>query len=354
MTTRHKIIFLGLLAIMISIIAYTPIRTGMIETSYQKSMIAASHKISLSLEHFEKDRKVKDKDLTKFFMAVKKQYKNIALIAISDNKNSVLMAGKNEKYIDSMTLFDSIIDTFTNGDFKIDRNNDFIIRYFNQKRFYVFVRFVNNAKMLMIFPYKIGANIIIQLILEILLITTLLVIITSLIYIKQKRKEAPYNVTHKKIISKLKREKHIHRNDSEISEKISDSAYGFLNKYVFEFFEHLKTEYRPENVSLYLKNKETSTLEKMFELEGETFIKAKGSGIGTMDIDEDVVEELTKSSIFIQDKGKKITFPLLYKKNLIGIIKIVREKEIIGPEVKGIKSQLQLIVKPISQYLMLD
>ncbi|MCP4761331.1 MAG: hypothetical protein GY870_06090, partial [archaeon] len=194
MSSKQKFIILSSLITLIIIIIYTPIRTGMIETDYMKSLISSSKKIALSLERFEKEKNLKNKNLTKFCKLVKGKFPNIALIIISDKENRELKVGKNNKYIKTNKTFDSIIESFRNDEFKIHENSEFIIRYFNQIKFYLFVKNLKSGKILMIFPYKLSNKLFIVLILEILLIIIISIIITSFIYIKQ-RKELPLDET---------------------------------------------------------------------------------------------------------------------------------------------------------------
>jgi hypothetical protein len=92
----------------------------------------------------------------------------------------------------------------------------------------------------------------------------------------------------------------------------------------------------------------------MYELKSKTFIKADSSAISSLDINTEISDELKKSSVFIQDQGRKITLPIIYKKSLIGTIILSRENSFKGPEINAVKSHLTLVAKPVGQYLQFD
>lgn len=354
MTARHKIILSGSLLLIIFIVIFAPIRTGKIETGYIKSLVSAGNKITVLFEEYEKEKNIKDKNLSKFCLEIKEKYPLIALIAISDDKKNLLVAGKNDSYIQKSSIYDSIIDKFLNDQYKTGGGNNFLIRYFDQTRFYIFVRNTTGGKLLIIFPYKLPGKTIVQVILEIVLIIIIALAATAAVYLRQKRKEAPYNAAHLKIISKLRKEKTFNKNSAEIIKRVSDSALNYLNEYIYELFEHLSSIYQPAGISLFLLNKETAKLDKMYELKSKTFIKADGSAISTIDINNEIGEELKKSSVFIQDQGRKVTLPIIYKKSLLGTVILQRENSFKGPEINAVKSHLALAAKPVGQYLQFE
>ena len=212
MTFKRKNIITCFIVTLLIIFIYIPLRTGLLEQQFIKSIISTSEKIILSLSSFEKDKKLQDKDLTKFYTLIKDKYPTIALIAAADKKNKILKAIKNEKYIKSNITFDAIIEGFTRDEFKVYKKNDFIIRYFDQNRFYIFINNITGGKLLIVFPYKLTIKLIIQLILEILLISILAIILTAFIFIKINKKSKDDNENQisfikKDITKKVKPEK---------------------------------------------------------------------------------------------------------------------------------------------------
>ncbi len=184
MTSKRKNIITCFIVTLLIIFIYIPLRTGLLEQQFIKSIISISDKIILSLSSFEKDKKLQNKDLTKFYTLIKDKYPTIALIAAADKKNKILKAIKNEKYIKSNITFDAIIESFTRDEFKVYKKNDFIIRYFDQNRFYIFINKITGGKLLIVFPYKLTIKLIIQLVLEILLISIFSTILLQLFLLK--------------------------------------------------------------------------------------------------------------------------------------------------------------------------
>lgn len=348
MTVRQKIIALGALSALIAVIIFIPLRTGVMEKNYIKSLVADTHEIAGALEKYEKEKSIENKNLRKFCETVSKEYPDLSVIDIA-NKNDRLMEGKRGSF--PARVWEDIRERFINDELEIKGDKGYLIRYFEGKRYYIFIRKFNQGRILTVFPYRLSKKMVVQLFLEIFLVVIIFMLATALIYLRQKKKEAPYNSVHYKIISRLKKEKSVNKDNEKIKQKISDSASDHFNDYVYDLFLHISSKYSSSDISLFLSNKRTGKLDKMYEFNKKTFIKADGKGISSMDIDNEIGDELKKSSIFVQERGKKITFPIIYRKSLLGVITITRENAFSGPEINAVKSHLFLTARPIGQYL---
>ncbi|MBN2401900.1 MAG: hypothetical protein JXN64_05835 [Spirochaetes bacterium] len=364
MTSKKKNIITCLFITLLIIFIYIPLRTGLLEKQFIKAIILTSEKIVLSISSFEKDKKLHDKDLSKYYSLIKDKFPSIALIAAADKKNKILKAMKNEKYIRSNITFDAMIEGFIRDEFKVYKKNDFVIRYYDQNRFYIFINNITGGKLLIVFPYKLSLKLIIQLILEILLITIFSIIITALISIKLNKKAKTSNgktagFIKKESVKKIKPDKT--GKDKKISEHKdtgrepdkSTLNLDYLTGYVYDLFNYISGEYNSEVVSFYLLSEDQSRLNKIFELKGKALIKIDDSEFNSMSINRGITEELKNSSTILQEKGKKVTLPVLYRNILLGIITIYRDKEFKGPEINDIALQLKNIAKPLGEHILL-
>lgn len=331
---------------------------GKIEKEHIKSLITASENIMLSLATYEKKEKLKEKNLSDFCSSIQKKYPEIALIAIADNK-SRLMEGKNNELISDSKTYDSIIDSFINNEFKKEGGRDFLIRYYGQSRFYVFVKDVLDGKFLVIFPYRLSFKYMVQLILEILLIIICTIIISAIFYIHLRRsglisdepgRPAGMIKENKKSVFLTGKGKKADKTSGKISSLTLDS----LNDYIFQLFNIISSKYSPDIISLYLFNNEEKILYKVYELKGQAFIKIESSETDSIDIRNEIGEELKRSSTLIVDKGRKITLPITHRDSLLGAIIIINNKSFTGPEINDIKSNLKIIARPLSDFLLLN
>jgi hypothetical protein len=367
MTSKRKNIITCIIITLLIIFIYIPLRTGLLEQQFVKTIISTSDKIILLISSFEKDKKLQDKNLTKFYSSIKDKYPSIALIAAADKKNKILKAMKNDKYIKSNITFDAIMDSFTRDEFKVYKKNDSVIRYYDQNRFYIFINNITGGKLLLVFPYKLTLKLIIQLILEILLISIFSVIITAFVFIKINSRsknagEKPISFIKKEISKNEKTGKANQKDDtntrddnrtSKEPEKLNLNL-DYLTGYVYDLFNYISGEYKSQSISFYLLSEDQSKLNKVFELKGKALIKIDNTEFNSTDLNRGILEELRNSSIVLQEKGKRVTLPLLYRNILLGVINIYRETEFKGPEINDIKSQLKNIAKPLGEHILLS
>ncbi|MFH0977255.1 MAG: hypothetical protein V1874_15860 [Spirochaetota bacterium] len=364
MTNKKRNIIASSIVTLIIIFIYVPIRTGLMEQQYIKSITASAEKIVISLSSFEKEKKLQNKDLTKFYSIIKEKYP-VALIAVADKKNKILKAGKDDKAIKSNTAFDSIIDSFVTDEFKIFKNNDFLIRYYEQDRFYIFPRNITGGKLLILFPYKLGMKLIIQLILEIFLIAVFSIIITAMVFIKINKKKSKQLNDKKNIFSKTERKPGKQKKQENVIIKAKEKSepekadgirpnLDALSGFVYEAFEYISREYNSDSVSLYLLDEANSKLNKTFELNGNVLIKIDNAELNVINLNRELMDELKNSSIIMQGKGRKVTIPVLFKNVLFGIISITRDTEFRGPEINDIKSRIKILAKPLGEQILLS
>jgi hypothetical protein len=353
MTSKGKNILTCLVIILLIIFIYIPVRTGLLEKQFIKSVINSTEKIILSVSTFENEKKLKDKDLSRFYTLMQNKY-SLAMISIADKQNQILKAGKNDKYIVTNAVFDSIIDSFTRDEFKSDKKNDFTMRYFEQRRFYIFQRYISEGKILLVYPYSLSTRMMIQLALEMLLIAIIAVIVTAFYAMQKNRKThelndldysfiradekentSPLEEPKTEVPKKIKPEKKIKKQKSRLDiDKISDIFY--------EQFTYISGKYKPSNISFYIMDRNSSEFNKIFELKGKSFIKIKDGEFNSIKMNKGIITELEKSSIIYLDKGKNITIPVICADKLTGIATVIRDREFKGPEITDIKSRVKI------------
>lgn len=372
MTTKRKNIIIACVVSLILIFIYIPLRSGFLEQQFVRSVSSSADKIVISISSFEKDKNLPEKDLSKFYTSIKDKHP-IALVAIADKKNKILKAGKNDLYIKSNKSFDSIIDSFIRDEFKLNKKNDFIIRYYDQDRFYIFVKQLTSGKMLLVYPFKLGIINIIQFILEITLVVLISIIIMTIIFIyKNKRLKDTDTIELMPIKRDFQKEPEINVINGKDQKSVWQNIFNkedrikimetekekvnldLLSSVVFELFTYISSTYYSDSISLFVVDENASKLDKVFELKGKAFIKIDDPEFNSISMNHEIIDELKNSSIILLEKGRKVNIPVLYRNALLGIITITKEKEFKGPEINNIKEQLKKIIKPLSEYILLN
>ena len=366
MTSKGKNIITCFIITLLIVFIYIPLRTGFLEQQFIKSIILTSDKVILSISSFEKNIKLQDKNLEKFFKVIKDKYPAVALIAAADKNNKVLKAGKSDKYIKSNSTFDTIIDNFVRNEFKISKKNDFVIRYYDQNRFYIFINNIAGGKLLLVYPFKLSIKLIVQLILEILLISIFSIIVTALIFIKINKRpktsdEVAVGFIKKDVIKKSKPKKEFKKENEILRENTDETKQpdklnlnlDYLSGYVYDLFNYISETYRAESVSFYLLSEDQSKLNKIFELKGKALIKIDDMEFNIIQVNRELIDELKNSSIILQEKGNKVTIPILYRNVLFGVLYVYRDKAFKGPEINDISLQIKNIAKPLGEHILL-
>ncbi|MDY6933247.1 MAG: hypothetical protein SVZ03_03380 [Spirochaetota bacterium] len=351
MISKRLIIISSVLITLFILFIYIPFRTNLLEKKSLKSLISSSKRITIAYNAFEKGKNIQRKNLYNLIEQTQKEYSNLEIIAFIEKNNTILMQGKNDENIKDNETFDSIMDSFIKGEYIIDKGNEYITRYFNQMKYYIFVKDITDGKILMIFPYKLSRALVIQLLLEISLIIIISIISTSLVYIHNKKLASSEETPHSYInISKM----NTNRANRKKTKAAFNMAMDSLNDYCFELFTTISSQYSLQSISLYLMNKKTQQLNKTYELKGNSYISINSSNFDSIDIQNEMSEELKKSAIIILENGKKLILPILYDSTLLGIISIIRESGFRGKEINTMRAQLSDIGKPLSEYLLFN
>jgi GGDEF domain-containing protein len=352
MSPRKKIVILWFIITLISIIVYSSIRIEGLEKEYVQGLVTASNRIGISLQNYQKDEALIKKDLPKFFQLLNRKYKNLGLIAIADQENRILNVNKNNRYFESNELLEEVIRDFQSGELTGQRGKPYLIRYYNQIRFYVFLQKVYEGNVLILFPYMIDRRAKTKMVLEILLIIVSYIILFAFIYLYLQKTGRIGADDHYRIAN-FERRREIHREKPEAGkaiEPIGDS----IGKSVYELFNSIASNFRADRIELYILKEHKNRLEKKFELKEKAFFTIDATDFDSIAIDNEIGEELKNASIFVMESGKKITIPVLFRNTLIGAVLIIRETGFSGREINDIKIELEDISKVLSDYILLN
>ena len=354
MNTKNKIALSGIVITAILLFTYIAFRYGMIEKEYVSGLSPLTDRIALQLAEFEKEKDVRDRDLSRFLKIVSGRYRPIALLALSDRSGGFLAAGKNARYITSTETFDSILAGFTRGDFEHAKNGRHLVRYFDQMKFYLFLKETPAGNMLLAYPFRLQGKLLVKLLLELLLLVLLAVIFTTSYYLFLVRRgivdgEAAYTM-----VPVLPGKKEVLQEGRRAAKAAAKAAEVSLQSYVFDLFSHVASRYAAHSMALSVMNKSSSALEKMFELKGETFIRVDSPGKDAVHVESEIGDELKRSSIMVLDKGRKLVIPVLYRNSLLAALHLAREAPFRGPEIGEIRASAERITGPLSEYLVVN
>ncbi|MCP4137783.1 MAG: hypothetical protein GY754_42875 [bacterium] len=384
MTTKFKIIFCGFLLTIISIAAFLFIMKVYIEKGYIEQYSEAAQGITnqyslLKAAPIRKKRVKKGRRsvpsvhnrssrdfplpvLRSFINKMLEQNPDLALMAIADANHTILADDKNDSFITTARLYNSIIRGFTNGQLNIKQGETFTKHTFPYKKkdkltCYIFINDVKNKKLLMVFPYKPGKDKIIRVVLGIALIIIIFIILSTVAFMvftsPPKKEDDDKVIVADNIISLKPGDRAMETSANKASIDTSNSAARSLNSYVYSLFQKIQTQYNPESISLYLKDG-TDKLSKSYELKGKSFIKIDSSTFDIIDTSSDIGLELKKAATMIMEKGKKVIIPVIFNNDLIGVVSLTSGPELSGAHIKDIKSSIMSIAGNLSDFLVIN
>ncbi len=330
MSIKTKVAVAGIITTTVLLFAYVSFRSGTIEGEYLKTLVIQTDRITVAFAGFEKDKALAARNLGQFLAETNREHANMAFIAVADDANRVLAGGKNDRYISDRKLFDEISGAFTRGDLTPRKGAGYTVRYFEQTKFYIFIKETPSGRLLIAFPYKLRGKLMVKLLLEIALIVILAVVLTTALYLYLVRLEGP------SFRPRAEAEGHAAGISPDISpEAGQDPGPGGP---VAEVLAAISSRYADAVVSLYIINESMSSLEKHLE-----FARGSHSPIGdtedSIDATDEIGEELKRDSTLVLNRSRKLIIPITHRGALIGAVSVSRDEGFSGPETADLKKR---------------
>lgn len=328
MSIKTKVAVAGIITTIVLLFTYVSFRSGSIEGEYVKTLAAQTDRIAVAFTGFEKEKPAAGRNLNRFLAEINRDNADMALLAVADTSGRVLAGGKNDRYIRDRALFDEITAAFGRGEFAPRKNTDYVVRYFDQTKFYIYVKDTSAGRLLIAFPYKLRGKLMVKLLLEIALIVILAVVFTTALYLYLDRRKRPIpmqidpSTEHTAELSSETGPK------SEDRPEAPSGAAGAL--------EEVSRKYAGSNISLYIVDETMHALEKHLEFADGTHVPMDGNA-DTIDTTDEIGDELARGSTLVLNHGRKLIIPVMYRGDLIGAVTVSRAGAFTGPEISDLK-----------------
>jgi GGDEF domain-containing protein len=366
MSIKFKAIAAGVVLLTVSMFLYFAVRFKYVERDYIATLIRTTNSIvqeyhAMRMRPVTGKKKLSVDDLSDFLKRTHKKYRNAALLAITDNSLSIRLSSKNDRYIRSADLFETILKDFTQEKFNISRNNPYTIRYYDDKtggkveqlKFYIFLNRISGYRLLVVYPYTFEKKMLARSALEMALITVFIIIITAALYIAMTKKPEPESEPTSYTIDLDLENRSAVREDGALLRETSNVASDTLSGYIHDLFKKINKSYNTDSLSLYIFHS-SGRLVKTMELKGRTFLRIDSISFDTIDIDNEAGRELRNGATMVLEDGRKIVIPLKYRDSFLGTVNMVRQKGLQGREIRDIKSAMKGILKNIHDYITVN
>ncbi|HOS38847.1 MAG TPA: GGDEF domain-containing protein [Spirochaetota bacterium] len=360
MTLARWLIFIGVLGIIVMSLGFTSLRSDMLERDYTESLVDISNRIALAVNRVFKgaDPRRPEAEMPTAVVAISAKYRP-ELIAVFDRENRVIADKKLYQAIAADELYDSIINEFREGALAPDPGRQFVVRYYNRAKCYLFVKSVTEGRILIIFPYRMTAAAKVRLGLELALLCMGVVLVLTVVYILlAKRKPVTEEPTEEsepyRDVTVDRKRLAKNRENSPIYRDMRNAAAASLDAHVYEGFSAIAARTTPDAVSLYIARDRASRLEKRYELNGQAFLKVDSGSYEAIDVDNEIGEGLRNESLLMLDGGRRVIAPVLYRDALMGAVVILRQLPFSGAEIHDIRDEIVAMAKFINEYMLLN
>ncbi len=400
---RNKItaILVFLLLITGSMPVYYIYRTEYIEKGYIEQLAAKNAKLRPMAERLNREQSPDSGKLKNLFNEIIARDSSIAALALTDRMERLRFMVKNDALLTSARIVDELVKDIKTGKVKQPNGNSPVIKNYNgsdwlSDKLYIFTFSSQGQSTIAVYSFKADRMMKIRLALEVTLLMSGILILTSIIILIMKKagiltEPEPENIrtivigerstkpspemknkktikeetSEKQPVNKKNRESAVEinieelspiYNIAEITEKSSSLSTtssknnaDTLNKKVFSLFRKIYQKMSPENVSLYIKRME-GTLSKTYELKGKSLIKIDSLTFDSVNISE--LEKELKPGANISGNGEIVRIPLMDGKSIIGLIVIREGSQAPTIDISGIRSDISNISDEIKDYII--
>ncbi len=396
MAKKLRIVIPALVVTGVSIFLYLTFRVQAIEKNLLKPALKVSYREVLTPLAKNKDLGWDNKEvLTTAVRGITGKHPELALIAIADFNYQMKISIKNDRYVTSVKLLDSIVHDFMNGRFNKPRERQPVTAYYDivqdgeekQLKFYLFSTALNDHFILVGYPYRLGTRLVTRIILEISLIAILIVIGSALIHILSNREplvitepadsETAHGENAESIdIDEDETEDYGLATEEDVFREMTDNnrpheqsvtpeeppspATGAsmppqesLNGLTYEMLLSIYEKYGPDTISVYTPA-DRRTVSKKYELKGDSFTKFTDEKEDIIDITSAVGQELRNASIMIINNGREVVLPLIRNNNFLGTLRMLRNEAFKGNEISGVQDEITYTLARIEPHILTD
>ncbi len=346
MKTKTQSIAIALLLMVVLLAGYFFIRPGLYEKEYTGRLLRQCDEISQKLTRFESNREFGKKDYPKLFEGVNKIHGPLEYFAVFDALNAKIFAFTLDR---ESELFYSITQDIAAGKIKAEEKP--LVRFYNQKKFFIFVKNVPGGTLALSYRFEPTRKDIIRLGLEITLLILMSIFFAAAVHLYRYRSGKIPAEVHR--VVKVGNSSRIDIPDFEGKKnEISASATERLKSYVFELFSNISSSYAPDAISVYVMNRESTRMSKTFEMKGKSFITIDSPDLDVIHLQNDIGKELQRSSVLVLSNSMRLLIPIMYRNTLLGAVNIVRGVPFQGLEIKEIRSLFGTLAQFLSEYIL--
>jgi len=358
MTTKFRIISTAIFFTTLFLTAFVYFRSISLTASHIDKMNYSIKRIEKGFISFsEKKKKLGKRDLKQFISEAQKEFDRLAIITVASTDYSKRFISKNDIYLSSSKILETIIEDFTRGQISTTGTDRFLEKDYKTSEidsgerdtFYIFHLYLKPYRLLVVFPHAFDKEDFTRLALEMLLILIVSTILFTALYIvlvKQGRVENAVNY-----IDLRYNKRAAAREDS--SHGVSSITSDTLASSLLPVFEKISKELMTKEITLYLKGTE-STYTKAFQYSGSTFLKIESDHFQTIEVSRDKREELYNSATIIMHEGSRLIVPIVDEGSMLAIINIEGSQSFSGEHINTIEEEMKSTTTDIKNYLTLN
>ncbi|MCX7679555.1 MAG: GGDEF domain-containing protein [Spirochaetes bacterium] len=345
MKSKTYAFIIAAICIAIATTGYLFIRPSFYEKEYIEHLNVKARDIIRYIEKFEPNNELNKKNFQKLFTETFQKRFPIEYLAIFDSRAGKIFSYSSDR---ESELFYSITHDIQEG--KLQAAEKPLIRFYNQKKFYIFIKPLAGGMSAIGFRFEPTKKDIVRFILEIVLIVLLSIFFAAAIHLYRYRTGKIPAQAH--LITPQKA-KHSFIPDLAVKKtELSTHATNKLKEYVLELFTEISSEHAPDSLSIYLMNRESTHMSKTFEMKGKSFITIESPDLDIVQIHTELGKELQRSSVVVLSNGMRLLIPIMYRHTLLGAVSISRGVPFKGLEIQEIRASFGKLAQYLSEYIV--
>lgn len=307
-------------------------------------------KIKVSLENFEKDKPIDQRNLATFARTIYAENKNIVFVTIFDSNHKILLSGKNDYYLQNENELGSIEKELLSGN---NLQKKYLVRNIHYKKFYIFPQQVSGGVLAAGLLPQLGKVEISALTVELALTLALMIIIIVSVLRFITRSGSSINfIENITTLSSKGIDERIKQNSNLIYKNFRDE----INESIYGWFERLALKISQETdfteITLLVPTENNRHLKKIFQYSGKLLLTITENEKDYISTDDGWGLELTRKATIILEQGKMVLLPVSGKNGLAGVLKLNSSETISGNILGNIRIELNGVENILDKYIL--
>lgn len=359
MKNRLSLLLAACAVTAITLFGYLHTRYPQLENNLKNSYKKSTDRITEQYENFANNKKSADIPLERALGVLLNKEPSLVLLAGVDSYGNIVGKKSSVTAQTENRIIEQILDNQPLASEKL--------QYIGKEKYYILSKDTSKFHFVAVHRFELKQSVRIQLIMECIIVAVFSIALVLLVGSKlspkkkqEENKKTPDTASQKdnesEIVSTTAPEE-ISEEKCEILEEfelkpdnsvieldtVRENMLHIRNfeSYIFNIFHKIAMAHQLHSLALFLLDKESFHLKKIYELFGSTFIKTPAHNTLETEQNEEIIHALSQEAVIVKNSSKKIILPVFYKNELVAALYLKNNSAISGKSYNAIKEQCE-------------